>query len=269
MTADAWRPMEWRARPMGSTMRLVVGAVLAAGACSPGAGEAGATRSEGAPPGEMESAAPQEAHNTLTAEERAAGWRLLFDGESTEGWRGYMREDMPGGWRVEDGTLTRAAAGGDIVTTETFADFELTVDWRLEPGGNSGVFFRAIEGPEYVYHSGPEMQVLDDSGHPDGGDPLTSAGSNYGLHPAPRGVVRPVGEWNESRIVVEGRHVEHWLNGQKVVEYEFGSDDWERRVAGSKFAEWPPYGRAEEGYIGLQDHGSRVWFRNVKIRPIG
>lgn len=210
----------------------------------------------------------QEAPNTLTPEEREAGWRLLFDGESTEGWRGYMRDDMPDGWRVEDGTLTRAAAAGDIVTVERFGDFELSLEWKVEPGGNSGVLYRAIEGPEYVYHGAPEMQVLDDAGHADGQSPLTSAGSNYGLHPAPRGVVNPAGEWNRARILVDGRHVEHWLNGQKVVEYELGSEDWERRVADSKFAQWPEYGRADEGHIALQDHGDRVWFRNVKLREI-
>ncbi|HSR42804.1 MAG TPA: DUF1080 domain-containing protein, partial [Longimicrobiales bacterium] len=210
----------------------------------------------------------QEAPNTLTAAERQAGWRLLFDGETTDGWRGYMMDEVPDGWTVEDGLLTRSGPGRDIVTVERYADFELAAEWRLEPGGNSGILYRVVEGPEQTYHSGPEMQVLDDARHPDGGSPLTSAGANYGLHPAPRGVVRPAGEWNQARILVDGNHVEHWLNGEKIVEYELGSDDWERRVAESKFAAWPPYGRADEGHIALQDHGDRVWYRNVKIRVI-
>ncbi len=205
--------------------------------------------------------------NTLTDEERAAGWHLLFDGQSTAGWRGYMRGDMPAGWQVVDGALTRVAAAGDIITVEQFADFELSLEWQVGPRGNSGIFYRAIEGPERIYHSAPEMQVLDDAGHRDGGSPLTSAGANYGLHPAPRGVVRPAGEWNEARIIVRGNAVEHWLNGVQVVVYELRSADWKQKVAGSKFAEWPVYGLAETGHIGLQDHGDRVMFRNIKIRP--
>lgn len=247
-------------------MRAVMVLALAAGS---GACGGRAAETADAAPAEDAAAAAQQPPNTLTAEERAQGWRLLFDGETTDGWRGYMREDMPDGWRVEDGTLTRAGRAGDIVTSERFSDFELSLEWRVEPGGNSGVLYRVVEGPEHTYHSGPEMQVLDDAAHPDGRSPLTSAGSNYGLHPAPRGVVRPAGEWNRTRIVVEGAHVEHWLNGEKVVEYELGSAAWEALVADSKFAQWPEYGRADEGHIALQDHGDRVWFRNIKIREIG
>lgn len=218
---------------------------------------------------EQDDAQEQEAQmNALTASEREAGWSLLFDGSSLDGWRGYNRSDLPGGWEAQDGMLVRTGPGGDIITDRQFGDFELSLEWRLEEGGNSGVFYRAAEGEEWVYHSAPEMQVLDDDGHVDGQNPLTSAGSNYGLHPAPRGVVRPVGEWNEARIVVDGDRVEHWLNGRMIVEYEFGSDDWEARVADSKFVEWPAYGRAEQGHIGLQDHGDPVWFRNIKVREI-
>jgi hypothetical protein len=213
---------------------------------------------------------PQQATgtNALTAEERAAGWRLLFDGRTTGGWRGYMQEAVPAGWQVADGALTRVGPGGDIITIEKFRNFELSLDWNVEPGGNSGVFYRAIEGPRQIYYAAPEMQVLDDEQHNDGGSGLTSAGSNYGLHPAPRGVARPAGEWNSARIVVIGNHVEHWLNGQKIVDYELGSADWARRVANSKFREWPEYGKATEGHIGLQDHDSRVAYRNIKIRVL-
>lgn len=215
-------------------------------------------------------ASPQEAGamNTLTSQERADGWELLFDGRTLEGWRGYNMESLPGGWAVVEGTLSRVGQGGDIITDRSFRDFELSLEWRLEEGGNSGVFYRAAEGEEWVYHSAPEMQVLDDAVHPDGRNPLTSAGSNYGLHAAPRGVVRPVGAWNHARIIVRGAHVEHWLNGTRVVSYELGSPEWEALVAGSKFVEWPAYGRAERGHIGLQDHGDPVWYRNIKIREI-
>lgn len=207
--------------------------------------------------------------NTLTEAERAEGWRLLFDGETLEGWRGYRQADVPDGWTVEEGSIVRVGPGGDLITEETFRDFELSLEWKVEPGGNSGVFYRAPLGLEEIYRGAPEMQVLDDAGHVDGGDPLTSAGSNFGLHPAPRGVVRPAGEWNAARILVRGDHVEHWLNGEKVVEYELHSDDWRARVAASKFSEWSEYGQAEEGHIGLQDHGDRVWFRSIEVRRLG
>jgi hypothetical protein len=207
--------------------------------------------------------------NTLTAAERDAGWELLFDGETLDSWRGYNRPDLPGGWAAMDGMLQRTGSGGDLITDRTFTDFELVLEWRLEAGGNSGIFYRAAEGEEWVYHSAPEMQVLDDERHPDGRSQLTSSGANYGLDPAPRGVVRPVGEWNEVRIVVQGSHVEHWLNGTRVVEYTLGSPEWEEKVAASKFGEWPAYGRAASGHIGLQDHGDPVWYRNIKVRELG
>ena len=207
-------------------------------------------------------------HNRLTAAERAAGWQLLFDGNSLEGWRGYNSEFMPTGWSVENGMLTRTGPGGDIITEQQFGDFELYLEWLVGPGGNSGVLLRAVEGQEKVYHGAPEMQILDDAGHLDGRSPLTSAGSNYGLHGAPHGIVKSAGEWNSSRIVVVNNQVEHWLNDDKVVEYELGSADWLRRVANSKFAQWPEYGRASRGHIGIQDHGDRVSFRNLKVREI-
>ena len=207
-------------------------------------------------------------HNRLNATERAAGWQLLFDGNSLTGWRGYNSESMPTGWSAENGMLIRTGPGGDIITEQQFADFELSLEWLVGPSGNSGVLFRAVEGQEEVYHGAPEMQILDDAGHPDGRSPLTSAGSNYGLHGVPRGIVKSAGEWNTSRIVVVNNQVEHWLNGDKVVEYELGSADWAQRVANSKFAQWPAYGRASRGHIGIQDHGDRVSFRNLKIREI-
>jgi len=204
--------------------------------------------------------------NTLSAAERAAGWTLLFDGETTDGWRGFQQDSMHSGWQVVDGNLTRVAAGGDIVTVDQYDDFELSLEWMVEPGGNSGVLYHVTEEAERTFETGPEMQVLDDAGHADGQARLTAAGSNYALYPAPAGVVKPAGEWNQARIVAEGPHVEHWLNGVKVVEYELWSPDWEARVADSKFAQWPGYGLAERGHIALQDHGDRVSYRNIKIR---
>lgn len=206
--------------------------------------------------------------NTLTPEERAQGWELLFDGRTTSGWRGFRRDGVPAGWQVVDGALTRAGPGGDLITVRQFSDFELTLEWKVAPCGNSGIMFRVTEDVEHTYHSGPEMQVLDDACHPDGQSRLTAAGANYGLHPAPAGVVRPPGEWNRVRLVVRGPHVEHWLNGFKVVEYELWSAEWEERVRRSKFVEWPPYGRQRRGHIALQDHGDWVAYRNIKVREL-
>jgi hypothetical protein len=208
------------------------------------------------------------AQNTLTEGEEAEGWRLLFDGETTAGWRGFRRRGMSDGWRVEDGALTRAAPAGDIITEEQFGNFELSLEWRISPGGNSGIFIRATEESELIYHGAPEMQILDDGAFP-GLSPLHAAGSNYDLHPVPVGVTsRPAFEWNQVRIRVEGGRVEQWMNGQLMVRYELWSPDWEERVRNSKFVEWPEYGRARMGHIGLQDHGDRVWFRNIKIREM-
>jgi hypothetical protein len=206
-----------------------------------------------------------------TSRTEPGGWRLLFDGRTTDGWRGYRQGAMPGGWRVVDGALTRVARAGDIVTREQFGDFELTLEWKVAAGGNSGIFYRVVEGPdlETVWQSGPEFQVLDDAGHRDGARPETSAGACYGLYPAPRGAARPAGEWNDSRILVAGTHVEHWLNGVKAVDYELGSADWEARVRGSKFASLARYGREPRGHIALQDHGDWVAYRNIRIRAIG
>ena len=177
---------------------------------------------------------------------------------------------LPAGWQVKDSALTRVAEAGDIVTDEVFRDFELTLEWKVAAGGNSGIMYRVSEAPElkYVWESGPEMQVLDDARHPDGAKPETSAGACYGLYPAPRGIVRPAGEWNQVRIVVQGKRVEHWLNGTRIVEYELGSPDWEDRVRKSKFASMPRYGREPAGHIALQDHGDWVAYRNIKIRVL-
>ncbi len=205
----------------------------------------------------------------IPLEEFREGFRQLFDGRTLAGWRGFQKEGVPDGWQVVDGAITRVGPAGDLVSAQVFRDFELRLEWKVAPGGNSGIFYRVSEeGVQHAYESGPEMQVLDDAAHPDGKSRLTSAGACYGLYPAPAGVVKPAGEWNAVRIIVRGTHVEHWLNGQRVVSYELGSPDWEAKVKASKFAEWPPYGRAKEGRIGLQDHGDRVSYRNIRIKVL-
>lgn len=206
--------------------------------------------------------------NTLSAEEQRQGWRLMFDGKTTDGWRGYRMDSMPLGWQVVDGNLTRVGGGGDIMSRDQFANFELLVEWNVAPKGNSGILYRVMETEDYGYKTGAEYQVLDDAGHQDGRSRLTAAGADYGLYASPAGVVKPAGEWNLARIVVNGNHVEHWLNGVKLLEYELGSADWEAKVAASKFNQWPGYGRAATGHIMLQDHGDRVSYRNLKIRVL-
>ncbi len=206
---------------------------------------------------------------TPSSASTAPVWQSLFDGKSLSGWHGFKTPGVaPGGWQALDGTLTRVSPAEDLVTDRTFANFELTLDWLISAKGNSGVIYRIDPTADVTYESGPEMQVLDDTGHPDGKSPLTSSGAAYGIYPAPRGVVKPPGQWNSSRLLVNGAHVEHWLNGTKMVEYELWSPDWEARVKASKFDQWKGYGRAQRGYIGLQDHGDRVSYRNIRIREL-
>ena len=176
---------------------------------------------------------------------------------------------MPNGWRVENGTLTKDGSVDDIMTTDQFANFELALDWKIAKGGNAGIFYRGTEEYEHIYWSAPEYQLLDDANAPDGKSRLTSAAAAYALYPPPAGIVKPAGEWNSTRILVNGAHVEHWLNGQKVVQYELWSPDWEAKVKASKFNDWPNYGRAKSGYIAIQgDHNGMLTLRNIKIRTL-
>ena len=206
--------------------------------------------------------------STLTAEERAAGWRPLFDGSTLTGWHVYHGTGAPTGWRAANGMISRVGGGGDLVTDEQFGNFDLALDWKIQPGGNSGIIYRISDEGEATYMTGPEFQVLDDARHADGKDPLTSAGAAYGLYPAPRGIVKPAGEWNAARIVVNGNHVEHWLNGTRTAQYDLGSSEWSKKVAASKFAAWPGYGKSSRGRIGLQDHGDSVSYRNIRIKVL-
>ncbi len=224
-------------------------------------------RAEKASADDKNAAAPGAA-NQLSEKERAEGWRLLFDGKTTKGWRGYKNDKMPEGWEVVDGALARTKGGGDIVTEQQFDSFELAIDWKISEAGNSGIMYRVSEQFGAPYETGPEYQVLDNAKHPDGRHPETTAGSCYALYAPTRDVTRPVGQWNTARIVVNGNHVEHWMNGEKLVAYEISSADWESLVKKSKFASMPHFGREPKGYIDLQDHGNRVEYRNIKIRPL-
>jgi quercetin dioxygenase-like cupin family protein len=217
--------------------------------------------------------APQE--SSLTEEEKKAGWKLLFDGKTFDGWRGYKMKDVPPGWKIIDGAFVRvkggaggkgAGGGDDLITIDQYDNFELALEWKIIEGGNSGILFRVTEDAETSWHTAVEMQVLDNAKYP-GRDKRQLAGAAYDLYAPSKDVARPAGEWNRVRIVADGPRVEHWLNGEKVVEYEVGSEDWNRRIARSKFKNMPAFARATRGSICLQDHSNRVEYRNIKIRP--
>jgi hypothetical protein len=220
-------------------------------------------------PAQQQSSKANATPNTLTAAEAKAGWKLLFDGTTTNGWRGYKSQSVPSQWMAMDGTLMKDKPAPDIISNDKYKNFELQVDWKLAPGGNAGIFYRGTEEYDAIYWSAPEYQLLDDKGHPDGKSRLTAAGSDYGLYASPAGYVHPGGQWNHTRLVVNGNHVEHWLNGHRMVTYTLGSKDWQKRVKKSKFSDYPNYGKASEGYIGIQgDHDGALELRNIKIKVL-
>jgi hypothetical protein len=193
-------------------------------------------------------------------------WRSLSDASA---WRGYKTDAIPSAWSFSDGVLSKTRPVADIVSKAEYGNFELELEWKIGEAGNSGIFYRGTEEYDHIYWSGPEYQLLDNIKADDNKTPLTRAGADYGLYPAPDGHVKPVGEWNATRIVVNGNHVEHWLNGFKMVEYELGSADWKAKVAASKFGRWPNYGLAKKGHIALQgDHNGVLAFRNIRIREM-
>lgn len=171
-------------------------------------------------------------------------------------------------WTISNDVITHVPGGGDFISSEVFESFELSFDWKIAPDGNSGVFYRVNPDMGPAYESGPEYQIVDNKGHSDGNNPLTSAGSAFGLYAPARDLTRPAGAWNSGKIVVVGMHVEHWLNGEKILEFTMGSEDWLRRVAASKFRAWPEFGTQARGHIVLQDHGAEVMFRNVLVRVL-
>ena len=214
--------------------------------------------------------------NTLSDEEKQAGWKLLFDGKTTTGWRGYRMDKMPPGWTGSDGALVRvkggaggkgAGGGDDIVTTDSYMNFELQIEWKTVANGNSGILYHVSEEPVTAWHYAPEVQVLDNTAHRTR-DKRQLAGACYDLYAPSKDVTKPVGQWNHVRLVVNGPHVEHWLNGEKVVEYELWSKDWNDRVANSKFKDKPKFGTFKTGPICLQDHSDRIEFRNIKVRVL-
>ncbi len=192
----------------------------------------------------------------------------VYNISSLDNWRGYKKDSVPEQWVNEDEQTIHLTGGGagDLITREQYGDFVLTMEWKISPKGNSGVMYRVSEGDGPTYFTGPEMQVLDNAVA--GGDLMHSAGADYALHAPSEDNTRPVGEWNEVRMVVDGPHVEYWLNGVQQCSYELWSEDWNARVAASKFKEWPGFGMNKRGHIALQDHGNPVWYRNIHIRSL-
>lgn len=210
-------------------------------------------------------------HNTLTADEAAAGWQLLFDGTSPVGLRGYKSPEFPGkGWSVKEGCLVHAAqgGGGDIITRDQYGDFEFACEWKVARGGNSGIMYRCDQAHNYPWETGREMQILDDEHHADGKKPKTRAGTMYDLFACDADVARPHGEWNRARVVCRGTVIEHWLNGVRVVAVDTSGDEYRKAYAASKFPSMPDFGKPMSGHIALQDHGDEVWFRNIKVRRL-
>ena len=206
----------------------------------------------------------------LLSSARAAGeWQALFDGKSTAAWRTLGKSaEAPVAWRVEDGALSWVKGGGNLATRETYADFELELEWKISPGGNSGVLFRVDPAAARPPFSGPEIQILDDATHKDGRSPLTSSGALYALYAPKTAAAKPVGSWNQLRLRVQGGRVQSWLNGLLTVDAEIGSQDWNERVATSKFAAHPQFAKTPAGVIVLQDHSNPVWFRAIRIRRL-
>lgn len=207
-------------------------------------------------------------HNHLTADEQAAGWRLLFNGRSLEGWRSFKKKEPPAqGWVIDNGCLKKLAGvqGGDIVTEDQFSDFELAWEWRMPARANNGIKYFITEQRSSAI--GHEYQMIDDSVVK---SPLQRTASFYDvLPPSNHAAVKPPMEWNTSRVIVRGDQVEHWLNGSKVLQYQLGSDQVLKAVARSKFKDVPGFGTRIQGHILLTDHRDEAWFRNIKIRPLG
>jgi hypothetical protein len=213
-------------------------------------------------------------YNMLTEEETADGWELLFDGVTTDGWRGYLKQDndIEGGWFVNRGMLvkkdTKGEAWGDIITTRKFENFIFETEWMIDVLGSSGIFYMVVEDYPSPGYSGPEFQMLDDLFWPEQLESWHYTGSAYGMYGPLDDAIKPSTYWNTSRIVVDKGHVEHWLNDVKVVEYQIGSKHWEELAASGKWPDYPSYGRYSRGHIALQDNGHQVSFRNMKIKVL-
>ncbi len=212
--------------------------------------------------------------NTLSNEEKEQGYKLLFDGKDMDGWRTYQNKSAES-WEVDSGTLhckgsdaNYGAITADLMTKDQYQNFDFSVDYKISPKGNSGILYLVTEDSSSSYLSGPEYQIIDDINFPEKLEDWQHTAANYAMNPAPDANPNPAGEWNHARIVKNGNHVEHWLNGKKVVEYELHSDAWNKNKMAEKFKDVASYAAADKGYITFQNHGSEAWFKNAKIKEL-
>lgn len=225
-------------------------------------------------PAQQEAAVTTDSVNVLTPQEVADGWQLLWDGKTFDGWHTFNKDSVIG-WEIKDGLLISLGQGGDfandIVTNKEYTNFELSIDWKLSPGGNSGLFYYAVEGKyPQIYAIAPEYQLVDDLGFPEKLEDWQKTAALYGMYTADstKKVLKPIGEFNNSKIVVNNKHAQHWLNGVMVVEYDLWTEDWNKRVKEGKWKEFSDFGTATTGKIGIQDHGQSNSFRNIKIKVL-
>ena len=227
-----------------------------------------------------EEAKEEKTSEKASSPEQEEGWISLFDGKTLHGWKQYGQKEITKMWGTEDGMIVCNGEGGgeadgrqrgSLITTEQFDNFELIVDWKISPEGNSGILYHIVEKPEYkhAYDTGPEYQLLDDVNFPSPVKDVQKTAAAYDMYPAKADKkLNPAGEWNTAKIVYDHGHVEHWLNGEKVLEYDVGSADWKARYEKSKWVNYPGWNQYKKGSIGLQDHGSKVWFKNIRIKKL-
>jgi hypothetical protein len=212
-----------------------------------------------------------EADNALTTTEKKDGWILLFDGKTTNGWRPYHNQPAKG-WEIVSGQLHckegKLDSRADLITTAQYDNFELTFDWKINKGFNSGVIYRSEEGDGASYETGPEYQLIDDEGYPEKLQDWQKSGSDYAMHPPSVIAAKPTGEYNHTKILVNGAHVEHWLNGKKVVDFDLWTPEWNALKEKGKWKDAKKYGMIKKGHIALQDHGGGIWFKNIKLHKL-
>ena len=213
-------------------------------------------------------------NNRLTKAEKKAGWKLLFDGKTMNGWRTYQNK-AGNSWEVNNGELhcqgsvtDKSDKRTDLITTGEYENFELSIEWKIAKAGNSGILYHVTEQYDVSYLSGPEYQLIDDEGFPEKLEEWQKTAADYAMHTTSSRPVKPVGEYNQTTIIFNKGHVEHWLNGVKVIAFEAWTDDWNKRKLAGKWKDAPGYGMSKKGTICLQDHGSEIWFRNIKIKPL-
>lgn len=252
---------------------LVAGAMLTTFACGSGA-KTDSTTSADSVKTDSVATPPVPVMNQLSAEEAQNGWKLLFDGKTLDGWRSFQNDSLKA-WAVEDECIAKVGDGNDIMTKDEYENFELKLEWKISPEGNSGVFYHVVEGNhKTTYETAPEMQIIDAATGryaAGGSSPVTDkqkSGANYDLHPVDKDYTKPVGEFNEVHIICNNGKVQYFLNGNKTADFEMWTPEWNKLVKESKFGKMKGFGEAKKGYIAMQNHGDKVWFRNIRIKVL-